>query len=326
MYYVEKLRAWRIMRVFLIILGVLFLLCVIGRLSGHGQMNVGDFAVPSGARAVHSIAPDGSNITTYYGKRGEVVVVRTDPSDQQTITVTEHATKGTTASRVHVGTVTVSETPHGKLVTTVIHNSNRIPLDALFVIAAFIVSIFMSILGLSLSAENDGHLELAWTKPISREGYAGTAIAVDTAAALALIAITVVVEIAALALFGAARHLAADGGTLLTILWCIVYVLAFYGVVMATSASFRRSGGAALAILWPAMLILPGLTGIEWLNIGTFARIIDTINPVAYFYNITSHGNHTLLPSGYAYSIPALAIITAVGLLGAVGQWRRLEA
>ena len=326
MYYVERLRSWRVMRVFLIILGVLFLLCVIGRLSGHGQMDVSAFAVPSGARAVHSVAPDGSKITTYYGKHGQVVTMRTDPNDAQTTTVTEPATRNATASRTRVGTITVTETPHGKMMTTVIHNSDRIPLDALFVIAAFIVSIFTSILGLSLSAENDGHLELAWTKPITRARYAWTAIAVDIAAALALMAITVLIEIAALALFGVAGRLAADAATLLSILWCVAYVLAVYGVVMATTASLRRASGGALALLWPTMLILPGLTHIDWLNIGTFARIVNTINPVAYYYSTTSQGSHTLLPIGMAYSLPALAVITAVGLLASVLQWRRLEA
>ncbi|MBV9402380.1 MAG: hypothetical protein JO018_01490 [Candidatus Eremiobacteraeota bacterium] len=327
MYYVEKLRAWRVMRVFLVILGVLFLLCVIARLSGHGHVNGNDFVAPSGAREVKSVAPDGSHISTYYGKHGEVAVVRTDVNDVQTVTVTEPAKPGAKSEQTKVGTVTISQTPHGKLMTTIIRNSNRIPLDVLFIIAAFFVSIFASILGLSLSAENDGHLELAWTKPVSRQGYAGMTILVDLAAALALLAITVAVEIAVLALFGAATHIAADAATLLTILWSIVYVSAFYGVVMATTASLRRASGVALAILWPAMLILPGLTRIDWLNIGTVARIIDTVNPVAYFYSLTSHQQtHTLLPIGFGYEITALAIITVAGLLASIGQWRRLEA
>ena len=326
MYYVERLRSWRVMRVFLIILALLFVLGLVGRLSGHGQMNIGEYAVPSGARAVHSMAPDGSKLTTYHGKHGQIVVVRTAPNGDQTLKITEPATAGATASRAHVGTITITETPHGKRITTIIHNSNRIPLDALFVVAAFLVSIFTSILGLSLSAENDGHLELAWTKPIGRVGYAGVSMAVDTAAALALLAVTVVLEVALLPVYGALRYLAADAGTLLTILWCILYVLAVYGVVMATTASLRRASGVALAILWPALLILPGLTDIRWLNIGTFARAVDTINPVAYLYTMTAHASHTLLPAGMSYEIPALAIITAVGLLASIAQWRRLEA
>ena len=329
MYYVEKLRAWRVMRIFLIILGIIFVLAVIGRFSGHSRMDVANqYLVPANARhLVHSVAPDGSRITSFDGSKGQHVVIRTDPtSGAQSVAVTEAVSgKPSRPANADVANVSIKQTRHGKLMTTIL-SYHRIPLDYALGIAAVFVAIFSSILGLSLSHENDGHLELAWTKPIRREGYAGTVIAVDVLAMLVLLAITVALIVVILAMFGLAKLIVADRSTLLTLAFAIAYIVSFYALVMAVTASLRRASAVALAILWPVALILPGLTEVKWLNIGLIVRVIDTINPVAYFYSLSSTSSHTLLPPGIGYSIAAMAVITIAGVVASLAQWRRLEA
>ena len=330
MYYVEMLRAWRVLRIFLIILGAVFVLCTIGRLSGHGSLNVNDYSVPSNARHVmHTVSSDGTRTTSFDDKRGEHVVIRSDPHGAQTIAITAPTTaKSGRAQHAHMGIVSLTQTQHGKLTTTVMRNTNAIPLDILFLSAGFFVAIFASILGLSLSQENDGHLELAWTKPIRREGYAGVLIAADICAMLALLLITVLTAIAILAMYGVARELAADRETLSAVGFTLAFFFSFYAISMAATASLRRASAVALAILWPAALILPNLSAITWLNIGVIVRAIDTLNPIAYFYAMTSSWSRpfTFVPLGLGYAVAAMAIIAVAGLLASIGQWRRLEA
>ncbi len=313
MYYVEMLRAWRVLRVFLIILGALFITTVVSRAFGHGSMNVNDYVVPQDAQHLkHSVRSDGTNITTFDGTRGDHVVLQVAPSGVQTVTMTERH--------------------HGKLTTTTAHHDNAIPLRTLFFIAAFFVAIFGSVLGLSLSRENNGHLELAWTKPLRREGYAATIIAVDTCAMLALMAITIGIIVVTLAMFGLSGQVVTDQGTVAAILFSVLMALSVYSIAMAATASLRRSGAIALAILWPIGLILPELNTVKWLNIDAFARVVDTLNPHAYFhaaYGLAGTADTrfmTLVPSGVGYSIAAVAMLTLATLLAAMVQWRRLEA
>jgi len=331
MYYVEMLRAWRVMRIFLIILGALFALAVIGRIFGHGSMNVGDYTVPPTAQHVtHSGSADGTEITTFDDK-GQHVVFRSDRSGIQTVAVTELSARRSRHSYSHAnfGIVSVTRSQHGTMTTTV-SRTHKIPLDWLFGIAAFFVAIFGSILGLALSRENDGHLELTWTKPVRREAYAATIMVVDTCAMLVLTAITVGMCVAVLAMFGLAGIIVADQGTFSTVSVCLLFMLAFYALAMAATASLRRAGGIALALIWPASFILPGLTMVKWLNIGAVVRVVDTLNPIAYLpsFGGSEEGAHmlTLVPLGVGYSIAALALITVAALLASLLQWRRLEA
>jgi len=70
------------------------------------------------------------------------------------------------------------------------------------------------------------------------------------------------------------------------------------------------------------------LSAIAWLNIGVIVRAIDTLNPIAYFYAMTSSWSRpfTFVPLGLGYAVAAMAIIAVAGLLASIGQWRRLEA
>jgi len=328
MYYVEMLRAWRVMRIFLIILGVCFILALVGRLSGHGRMDVASsYVVPRDARHVtFSVAPDGRRVTTFDGSHGEHVVIRTDAdTGVQSVTVTERASAHSRQANAHLANVSIKQTKRGRLITTILH-FHPFPIEYAFICAAFFVAIFGSILGLSLSQENDGHLELAWTKPISRQGYAAATILVDVLAMLALLVIEVALIVVVLAMFGLAKLIVADSGTLASIAFSVTYVVSFYAVVMAITASLRRSSAIALAILWPVALILPSLTLVKWLNIGAIVRVIDTINPFAYLDALVSASSHTLLPAGIGYSIAAMTVIAVVGLGASLAEWRRLEA
>src|ERR1700736_4655998 len=48
---------------------------------------------------------------------------------------------------------------------------HNIPLSLLLVIGGVVASILAGIWGTSLACENEGHLEVAWTKPATRSRY-----------------------------------------------------------------------------------------------------------------------------------------------------------
>src|SRR5579864_5254385 len=80
--------------------------------------------------------------------------------------------------------------------------ADRIPLSLLFAIAGVIATIFAGAFGSSLAAENHGHLDVAWTKPASRNRYALVTVAVDLSATMVAFALCLVAALAVFAVTG----------------------------------------------------------------------------------------------------------------------------
>lgn len=231
------------------------------------------------------------------------------------------------ASLVVLALVSLPFSQHGTHVA-MRAGADLIPLNALLAICAGVAALLASILGLTLARENDGHLELAWTKPVSRERYALAVMATDSAGILIAEVMTLATILIVFAIGGGVQYVRADSATPAAVLFGVVFPLSLYAVIAAATASLRR-GAAVLAVFWPVALILPTMVNISWLNLGQFARIIDGINPVAYFYAFNTEGGASVMlpiPPREAYEIAALALIGAAGLIASLAQWRRLEA
>jgi hypothetical protein len=185
--------------------------------------------------------------------------------------------------------------------------------------AAALVGGFATVLGLNLAAENDGHLEVAWTKPVSREGYALGVFAVDIVAMAACVVFTAVCILVIVAVygglpiveFGSAHDLES------ALLFCGA-PLCIYGWIAALSASLKRNRGAVAGIFWPVMFALALLPRIPNPPLHALASAVDVFNPVVVF----STSSHLAPPDAtFAWGWAVAALM----LTAAIVQWRRLE-
>jgi hypothetical protein len=185
-----------------------------------------------------------------------------------------------------------------------------------------------TILGTALSKENDGHLEIAWTKPYSRTQYATTVMLVDAAG----IAIAVLLGLGAHALIHVIlrQPVSLTGGPnmLGDIVRFALFPFAWYAVIVALSANLRENCSRVQALVWPAALILLGLQEIPFGPVWhAFLGAINLVNPLTY---IEYQGPGISIIGGNMTSAltadVALAALTIGGWALATTQWRRLEA
>ena len=189
--------------------------------------------------------------------------------------------------------------------------------------AAALVGGLATALGLNLAAENDGHLEVAWTKPASRETYALGVFAVDIAAMIACIVVTVVCGgIVADCYIGRQAIVLPSMPSLLSAVAFCGFPLCVYAWVTALSASLKRNRGSVAALFWPLMFALAILEVIPLQPIHALAVALNSVNPVLMY---TQHADTSNLVGsqsvvgffGYGLSFVLLSL--------AVLQWKRLQ-
>ncbi len=201
------------------------------------------------------------------------------------------------------------------------------PFAVLFAIAAVAAAIFATILGCFLATENNGHLEIAWTRPASRTQYALAAVVADVIGILAAFAFVVLVEAVLFSLKGWWHFAYMDPSFYPTLGRFLLYPLAWYGLVAGITASMR-GGGLAAGLAWPAASILIVLSSLNLPPaIHTILGLLDYLNPM--MYGTYAAGNeaarHVMMMSP-ADATLGLVGITVLGLCAALVQWRRLEA
>jgi hypothetical protein len=200
------------------------------------------------------------------------------------------------------------------------HDTAHVSLEfmSLANLAAGLLAVLATIMGLSLASENDGHLEVAWTKPVSRERYALGIFTVDIIAMigayiLTLVALFVVTDIWAGKQAVFTEHPLWQSAAIFLL---PVYI---YALIALGSASLKRSRGMVAGLFWPVVAGLVGLEAIQIDSVHAIAHIINTVNPVVVFS--TRHGIDTP-PANYLLGLG----LTAIALTLAVVQWKRLEA
>ena len=214
--------------------------------------------------------------------------------------------------------------------------SDAIPLPALFATSGFVAAIFGSRLGRALSEENESHLPVAWTKPVSRLRYALTIIGVDALGILAAFTMTLGSIIAAMVLIGVARFIDVTPDSGLQLARFLAFPLAFYGLIIGGTASLKKTGRGVVWGVWVGSFIVAALAAADfprpW---GSVVAAIDLINPFHYAsYSHTSGGDTiniigpaTLLhPFAVSVDAAALATLCVAGLAAGLWQWQRLEA
>ncbi|HEV2909201.1 MAG TPA: hypothetical protein VGX02_07975 [Candidatus Eremiobacteraceae bacterium] len=188
--------------------------------------------------------------------------------------------------------------------------------------------IMATIWGNALARENDGHLEVAWTKPVSRTTYATSVMLVDGVGLLLSVVlgffalVLILIDVRAPITFSVAPS------SLMDIARFLLFPLAWYALIVALSARLR-GGGVVQGLIWPIAL---GLTGIAAAPLPpvwhTIAMIISLLNPMTYLQyhqNDFSLMTSTIMAPALLSDI-ALAVFVIGGWMLATTQWRRMEA
>jgi len=191
--------------------------------------------------------------------------------------------------------------------------------------AGMVASIFASLLGCSLARENDGHLAVAWTKPVSRVAHALATMAVDLGAVGLIFALTCAVVFIYLATIGVTRDIGVTPDAWTQLLRYLIAPAAFYGLVQALTSTLARQAGAVIGFTWV------GLIGLIILSIvslpAPYHAIVDFINyanPLVYIaFDVDKNG--AVVTYGTA-GAAALALIAFIGSATAIYRWQRSEA
>ncbi len=236
---------------------------------------------------------------------------------------------------IHAQRLTV---PGGSLVK--IDTGALVPedLDYYFIMAAIVALIVATILGAPFARENEGHLELALTKPISRINLALQTIASDFAGIVAAWVMTVIFLIIGHTIFEAPNYTYGPTDTVVLVVG-LLGAFSWYALLNASTASMKRAYGGVLGTAWPVAI---GLSGIAHAPLGDspladFIRWVGTtlswLFPITYLHfasisGIASreHSALTTSPLPPEAVIVILAVLALVYGAAAIYQWRRVEA
>ncbi|MBV8245383.1 MAG: hypothetical protein JOZ38_05650 [Candidatus Eremiobacteraeota bacterium] len=227
------------------------------------------------------------------------------------------------------GSFHVTDQTKGAFEVTTVENDARVDLGSLFILAVLCGCIVATILGMAVANENDGHLELAWTKPVSRTLYLLQTAAIGVLGIVLAEVMTVLAIATIMAMYGLAYLIHVSNLTLRDIAFSLLVALAFYAIVQAMTASTRRTGWAIVSIFWVVSLILPVFHHTEWLNVGSIVRIVNVVNPNAYFYSFTAlpaNPGFMALPGSATAYFTGLLVLVVAGIGLAIAQWQRVEA
>jgi hypothetical protein len=333
-YFVEYARAKRAIVIALILLGLFFLATIILRISVHDSHWQANLQNSPTAHVTNTTLADGS-----------IRTVVDDPARQTHAVIVKHKNGALDmdileprGSKHHhadfmIGSVNMNQNVEGGRLHTTIHYAPDVPnfnLGICFLITIPMGLLVASILGGALAKENDGHLELAWTKPVSRERYALSSVAVDAIAIIVSQLLTIAVSLAATLMFLVPRF--SYGPNLAwAILLAFAGPIAWYALITAASASLKRGPGMVIGLGWVAAVLIPGIAGALQgaANVNSIAawfyaifHALSYIDPISYF---SYHKDQTtMMPLPAAVGV-LLALIAGYVAL-AVAQWRRVEA
>lgn len=200
-------------------------------------------------------------------------------------------------------------------------------------VASALAIIVATILGAPFARENDGHLEVAFTKPVDRTslaleimGFDAGGVAVAYALGLIFAVVGHTVFVPPYVTFGYFDAVALVAGLLVALAW--------YAMLAAATASLRRGYGGVLAVAWPLATIvaviglLPAGNNAMLAVVHDLFRTLSYIDPLAYvrFGAIDKMDHSLVLEAGWQSRLTMLGLL-AVGYGAlAIGQWRRVEA
>ncbi len=202
-----------------------------------------------------------------------------------------------------------------------------VPLSLAFAIAGVVAAIFAGIYGGSLSEENDGHLALAWTKPVSRTRYALGIMSVDLAFVAFVFALTVVVVAGIIYQHGGPHLVTVDRDAWFNLARFSLMAAAWFGLAQALTASLRHHSGTVRGVAVAIAAILLGLGSAGLPPIWHAAvTLLNYFNPLAYAAYSYPQPQALYPFATWGLDLAALAAIATLGVALAIAQWRRLEA
>jgi hypothetical protein len=228
--------------------------------------------------------------------------------------------------------------PQGSLVK--IDEGALVPedLNYYFVFAALAAMIVATVLGAPFARENEGHLETAFTKPISRTQLALQTVGADLGGIAVAWVMTVVFLIIGHTIFEAPNYVYGPTDTV-AIAIGLLAAFAWYALLNAATASLKRAYGAVLGIAWPVALGIGGLSHaplgdtpiaalVHWIT-----STLNWVFPTKYlhFNFIVGMGSESHRAAAAASMSPEanIAILAVLALVYgalAIYQWRRVEA
>ena len=201
-------------------------------------------------------------------------------------------------------------------------------------VAALVTAIVATFFAISLAAENHEHLEIAWTKPISRTMYAAGIFLVDVAALAVFFIIAAGIAYGVVSAYvGGPVHLTLDGGNAWRAARFALFPVAWFGVGQALTSGVSGAWAGALAGLsWPVAELM-SILAVRPFNATwhTIFSILNLPNPIGYFpfWEFDDSGRSALREFfGYGLTMDtlALAALAVLGVVIAITRWRRLEA
>jgi hypothetical protein len=340
MTYVEWLRVRGALKVTLIVLAALFVVAVILRVAVVGiehnaLARIAQLQNDPTSKVTQAVLPDGSTQISIVGKDGSHVTIIDRGAAGKHIQIldpSERSSNDRDESDSNSG-VSVKTTHTGQGEMTTIDTDGTSPFLPHVLVGFVIAMIFATILGAAFAKENDGHLEIALTKPIDRIQLALRTIGIDVAGVVASFVLGIVFGILVHMLFEAPRF-TYDSSDAPAIIVALLAPIAWYALLNCATASMKRGAGAIIGFAWPISFLIFGLSklpqnGNALLSIvGSFFRAIAFLNPVSYL-SMVSIGNGPHGPLGSvdpAYTIGLLLLLALVYSAGAIYQWRRVEA
>lgn len=344
-YFVEYQRALRALRVAGIIVGILFLLAVIARIAVHGQSGdayMGNLTSSPTAHVTRETLADGTRRTVVDDPVKRVHAVATVRGNDLHIDVTQPSTGHRDENdNIIAGNVSINQKTDRRsgMEHVVIQTTTRtgLSLGLLFMTSIILGFIVASLLGGVLAKENDGHLELAWTKPVSREAYALGAFAVDVLAIVVSQLLWVVTVILCALLFFA-PHIQIEPQAGLHILISLLGAIGWYAALTGWSASLKRGPGLVIGLGWLIAMIVPGIAALTANSSVALIAVIHAVllgvtylDPLAYIGFHSSGVQVSGTPSGTLQLAMPVACAALAGLIIfylaiALAQWRRVEA
>jgi hypothetical protein len=342
-YYVEYLRATRALRIVVILLGIVLLGALVLRLSwgaptrqaGPPHDYYADIEHSPTAHVSVTRLPNGDTRTIVEDRvKAHYMVIERKGKD--VVGVSEFHTKEayeyaqrhpTPTPRVRamgggeagdVGFSYSTSTPHAAFE---IGNLLSFTLPMGLLVATLLAGV--------LSKENNGHLELVWTKPVSREAYALTAALVDGLTLVVAQLATAVAFVIAGSFWGWPT-IVVEPEAAGRIAVALLGPIAWYACLTAFSASLKRGPGIVLGLGWVLAFVcaqVASSTRDATTAVGRAVHAIfgsvNYIDPIAYAWGLFDYSDparHTQV------ELLALAVLAVVYLGLALLQWRRLEA
>ncbi|MBV8597150.1 MAG: hypothetical protein JOZ50_13000 [Candidatus Eremiobacteraeota bacterium] len=256
-------------------------------------------------------------VVLLFSGHGKVSIGDDTPPSAQAVNAATADKFGPGPSQVHGTGIVISNEPN-----------EPFPISALLAFAGLVAAIFATGIGCGLACENNGHLEIAWTRPASRVGYAARLMAVDIAGILAIFAFTVLLCLGVIYAVGLQHYLALDPKVGAVLARFLVYPLAWYGIVCGLTASVRGRAGAIAGFSWLGAAILLALLDLKMPPVlHAIVKTLNYVNPLLYgnFASGDEASRH-IVQIGLPISIAALGAIAVVGIAAALTQWRALEA